>query len=132
MASVQWRLKASYLNRRGAATERDGMKKKAERDGWGGPKGWRRIWGVSWELTIEGRGGAADNDVTAPPGILDQVLGFFAQRIRGGRDRKLGENMWRQQVRESLTREETVHYTGSPPLRGEESRMGKRRLWRLG
>ena len=80
---------------------------------------------LAGKLTIEGRGGAADNDVTAPPGILDQVLGFFAQRIRGGRDRKLGENMWRQQVRESLTREETVHYTGSPPLRGRRVEWGK-------
>ena len=45
---------------------------------------------ISRKVIIEGRGGAARNNGTAPPATLDQAPGACAQIIQGGMGRKAG------------------------------------------
>ena len=65
------------------------------RTGRHGTKNWRETVGVdlregagegekSRKVTIEGQGGGAGNDVTAPPGILDQAPGRALKDSEGG------------------------------------------------
>ena len=86
----------------------------------------------SGKVMIEGRGGIAGNDTTAPSDILDQAPGACARRIRGGKGQKSGGGLRRRQVRENPAREQTVRYTGPPPLQGGVVRTGGKAVADIG